>query len=118
MERAKKIQCPAPLPEEPVILRLAKMLVPVPYTAPVKKAKGVRSGPHHKGASDATSEDKTCSSAAEDDNNEEEEEENNPPPDEGRKKRAASMNLEAGTSKKGKGSFADNSAWDVGSSPG
>ena len=58
---------------------------------------------------------KTLSSAAEDD--EEEEEENNPPPDEGKKKRAASTNLEAETSKKGKGSLADNSAWDVDSSP-
>ena len=28
MERAKRIQCPALLPEEPVTLRLAKMLVP------------------------------------------------------------------------------------------
>ena len=83
MERAKRIQCPAPLPEEPVIPRLAKMLVPAPYKAPEKKAKGVRSGPRRKGASDATSEDKTRSSVAEDD---EEEEENNPPPDEGRKK--------------------------------
>ena len=44
-------------------------------------------------------------------------EENNPPPDEGRKKRAASTNLEAETSKKGKSSLADNSAWDVDSSP-
>ena len=33
MERAKRIQCPAPLPEEPVISRLAKMLVPAPYKA-------------------------------------------------------------------------------------
>ena len=62
-----------------------------------------------------TSEDElTLSSAAEDD--EEEEEENNPPPEEGKKKRAASTNLEAETSKKGKGSLADNSAWDVDSS--
>ena len=71
MERAKKIQCPALLPEEPVIPRLAKMLVPAPYKAPEKKAKGkakgVRSGPRRKGASDATSEDKTRSSVAEDD---------------------------------------------------
>ena len=75
MERAKKIQCPAPLPEEPVIPRLAKMLVPVSYTVLAKKAKGkakgVRSGPRRKGASDATSEDKTHSSAAEDDDDEE-----------------------------------------------
>ena len=71
MERAKQIQCPAPVPEEPVIPYLAKMLVPAPYTASAKKAtgkaKGVRSGPRRKGASDATSEDMTRSSVAEDD---------------------------------------------------
>ena len=40
MGRAKWIQCPAPLPEELVIPRLVKMLVPAPYKAPEKKAKG------------------------------------------------------------------------------
>ena len=58
------------------------MLVQAPYEVPVKKAtgkaKGVRSGPLHKGSSDATSEDKTRSSAAKDDD-EEEEEDNYPP---------------------------------------
>ena len=120
MERAKRIQCPAPLPEEPVIPRLAKMLVPAPYTTLAKKAtgkaKGVRSGPRRKGASDAMSEDKTRSSVAEDDD-EEEEEESDSPPDGGRKKRAASTNLEAEASKKEKVSLADNSAWDIDSSP-
>ena len=61
MERAKRIQCPAPLPEEPVIPRLAKMLVPTPYKAPEKKARkkatGAKSGPRRKGTSDVTSED-------------------------------------------------------------
>ena len=82
MERAKRIQCPAPLPEEPVIPRLVKMLEPAPYKAPEKKAtrkaKGVWSGPRHKGTSDATSEDKTHSSAAEDNDDEEEEESDSP----------------------------------------
>ena len=55
------------------------MLVPAPYKASEKKAKGVQSGPRHKGASDVSSEDKIHSSAAEDDD--EEEEENNSPPD-------------------------------------
>ena len=95
------------------------MLVPAPYQAPEKKAKkkakGVRSGPRRKGASDVSSEDKTHSSAAEDDD--EEEEESNSPPDGGRKKRAASTNLEAEAPKRGKGPLADNSAWDVDSSP-
>ena len=81
------------------------MLVLTPYKAPEKKAtgkaKGVRSGPCRKGALNATFEYKTRSSAVEDDDDDEEEE-NNPPPDEGRKKRAASANLEAETSKKGR----------------
>ena len=118
-ERAERIHSSAPLPEEPVIPLLAKMLVPAPYQAlekkAKKKAKGVRSGPRRKGASDVSSEDKTHSSAAEDDD--EEEEERSSPPDGGRKKRAASTNLEAEAPKRGKGSLADNSAWDVDSSP-
>ena len=93
------------------------MLVPAPYRPLEKKAKGANGGPRRKGASDAMSEDEvTLSYATEDDDNEEEEE-NNPPPDEGKKKRAASMNLEAEMSKKGKGSLTDNSTWDVDSSP-
>ena len=95
------------------------MLVSAPYTAPAKKAtgkaKGVRSGPRRKGASDVSSEDKTLSSAAEDDDDEEEE--STSPPDGGRKKRAASTNLGAEVPKRGKGPPADNSAWDVDSSP-
>ena len=114
MGRAKWIQCPAPLPEEPVIPRLAKMLVPVRYKAPEKKAKGAKSGPRRKGASDVTSEDDEAhSSVPEDNDEEEEEEENNPPPEERRKKREASARLEAETPKKGKGVPAVNTAWDV-----
>ena len=122
-ERAKRIQCPAPLPEEPVIPRLAEMLVPAPYKAPEKKAKkkakGAKSGPRRKGTSEAKSEDdETHSSVPEDnDGEEEEEEENNPPPEERKKKRAASAHLEAETPKKGKGVPAVNTAWDVDSSP-
>ena len=91
MERAKQIQCPAPLPEEPVIPRLAKMLVPAPYKAPEKKAKkkakGAKSGPRRKGASDATSKDEEAhSSVPEDNDGEEEEEENNPPLRRGRRR--------------------------------
>ena len=95
------------------------MLFPAPYDVPEKKAKktakGARSGLRRKGASDVTSEDETHSSAAEDDD--EEEEESDSPPEGGRKKRAASTNLEAKAPKRGKGSLADNSAWDVDSSP-
>ena len=78
MERVKRIQCPAPLPEEPVIPRLAKMLVPAPYKAPEKKAKGAKSGPRRKGASDVTSEDEETHSSAADDDGEEEEEKTSP----------------------------------------
>ena len=75
-KQAKKIRCSAPLPEEPVTPRLAKMLESTPYKAPEKKAigkaKGIRSGPRRKGTLDVTSEDKTRSPAAEDDDDEEE----------------------------------------------
>ena len=119
MERAKQIQCPAPLPEEPIIPRLAKMLVPVPYKAPEKKAKkkakGAKGGPRCKGTSDITSEDEETHSSVPEDNDEEEEE-TNPPPEE-KKKRAASTHPEAKAPKKGKGALAVNTAWDVDSSP-
>ena len=119
MEKAKWIQCPAPLPEEPVIPRLAKMLVSAPYKAPEKKAKGAKSGPRRKCTSDVTSEEDEAHSSIPEDNDEEEEEEeeNNPPPEERRKKRATSAHLEAETPKKGKGVTAVNTAWDVDSSP-
>nr|XP_045089475.1 uncharacterized protein LOC123497211 [Aegilops tauschii subsp. strangulata] len=39
IEKVERIQCSAPLPEEPVIPLLAKMLVPMPYQPPEKKAK-------------------------------------------------------------------------------
>lgn len=95
------------------------MLFPAPYDVPEKKAKktakGTRSGLRRKGASDMSSEDETDSSATEDDD--EEEEEGGSPPEGGRRKRGASMNLEAKAPKKGNGYLADNSAWDVDSSP-
>ena len=122
-ERAKRIQCPVPLPEEPVIPRLAEMLVPTPYKAPEKKAKkkakGAKSGLRRKGTSDVASEDNETHSSVPEDNEgeEEEEEENSPPPEERKKKRAASAHLEAETPKKGKGVPAVNTAWDVDSSP-
>ena len=73
----ERIQCPAPLPENPAIPLLTKMLVPAPYQAPEKKAKETRSGLRRKGTSDVTFEDaETHSSHTEDD--EEEEESNSP----------------------------------------
>ena len=95
------------------------MLFPAPYDVPEKKtkkaAKGTRSGLRRKDTSDLSSEDETDPSVAEYDD--EEEEEDNSPPEGGRKKRVASPNLEAKAPKRGKGSLADNSAWDVDSSP-
>ena len=38
-KKVEWIQCPAPLPEEPAIPLLTKILVPAPYQAPEKKAK-------------------------------------------------------------------------------
>ena len=95
------------------------MLVPAPYQAPEKKAKKkgleARSGLHHKGISDATSEDaKTHSSPATEDDDEEEE--SNSPPEGGRKKRAASTRLETEASKRGRASLADDTASDTDSS--
>ena len=78
-------------------------------------AKGSRSGLRRKGASDMSSKEETDSSVAEDDS--EEEEEGGLTPEGGKKKREASTNLEAKAPKRGKGSLADNSAWDVDSSP-
>ena len=93
-----------------------KMLVPVPYQAPEKKAKGAGSGLRRKGASDMTSKDNEAHSSAAEDDDEEEEESSSPTEGAG-KKRVASTNLEAEVSKRGKGSLTDNSAWDVDSRP-
>ena len=83
MERAKRIQCPAPLPEDPAIPLLMKMLVLAPYQAPEKKAKKkgkeARSGLRRKGTSDITSEDTEAPSSHEGDEDKEEEEESNSP---------------------------------------
>ena len=122
MENTQWIQCPAPLPEEPFIPCLARMLVPARYIALEKKAKGAKSGPCRKGTSDATSEDDEAHSSVPEDNDEEEEEEeeNNPPPEEKKKKKkkkVASTHLEAKAPKKGKGAPTVDTEWDVDSSP-
>ena len=84
MKKAERIHYPAPLPEDPAVPLLTKMLVPAPYQMPEKKAKETRSGLHRKGTSDLTSEDaETHSSLTEDDD--EEEERNSPLRREGRK---------------------------------
>ena len=85
------------------------MLVPVPYQAPEKKAKGTRGGLRRKGNSDMTSEEAEAHSSTAEDDEEEEEEEESHSPCRGRKKRTASTRLEAETSKKGKASLPDES---------
>ena len=105
MERAKRIQCPAALPEETVIPRLAEMLVPAPYKAPEKKAKGAKSGPCRKGTSDVTSEDEEAHSSVpeDDDEEEEEEEEKNPPPQGGKEEKGGLHESGGGNAQEGEG---------------
>lgn len=74
MAIAKRIDCPAPLPEDPATALLTEMLFLAPYEVPEKKAKkkatGTRKGLWRKVVSDSLSEDtEACSS------NENEEEE-------------------------------------------
>ena len=110
-KKAEQINCPAPLPEDPEIPLLTKMLVPAPYQAPENKAKGTRGGLRQKGTSDVASGDADTHSPPATDN--EEEEESDSPPEGERKKRAASMHLEAKASKKGKISLSDDSESDT-----
>ena len=121
-KKAERIKCPASLPEDPAIPLLTKMLVPTPYQAPEKKAKKKgkedKSGLHRKGTSDVVSEDTEALSSHEgDDDEQEEEEESNSPLKGGKKKRAASVDLEAEASKKGKLSLSDDSESDAGATP-
>ena len=76
----ERINCPAPLPEDPADALLKEMLVPVPYEALEKKAKKkatwTRKGFRRKVISDSSSENTEAHSSHE---NEEEEEESSPP---------------------------------------
>src|SRR4051812_2917366 len=105
MKKAERIVCPAPLPEDPAIPLLTKMLVPAPYQAPEKKAKKkgkeAKGGLRRKGTSDAMSED-TEATSSHDEDEEEEEENNSPPKGRRKKKRATSMDPEAEASKRGR----------------
>ena len=113
----ERIQCPAPLPEEPAGPLLTKMLVPAHYEAPKKEAskkvKKTRSGLRHCEASDAKSEDSSDHPSSKD---EEEEEEDESPVGEG-KKRTASSSLEAELPKRGRGSLPEASTTAADSSP-
>ena len=114
----ERIQCLAPLPEEPAGPLLTKMLVPAPYKAPKKEAskkvKKTRSGLHCREASDARS---AGSSDARSSKDEDEEAEEDEPHSEGGKKRAASPSLEAKSPKRGRGSHPEASTTAADNSP-
>ena len=101
----ERIQCPAPLPEEPAGPLLTKMLVPAPYKAPKKEApkqvKKTWSGLRRREALDTRSEGSSDAPSSED---EEEEAEEDEPRSAGREKHAASPSLEAESPKRGRGS--------------
>ena len=101
-KKAERIHCLAPLPKEPAVPLLMKMLVPAPYKVPKKtaekEAKKTRGGRRRRGTSDTISEGSDARSASEEDGEEEE----NASPTGGRKKRTASVHLEAEPPKRGK----------------
>ena len=94
------------------------MLVPAPYKAPnkeaSKKVKNTRSGLRRHEALDSKSEDSGDDPSSED---EEEEAEENAPHSGGGKKRSASLSLEAGSPKRGRGSLPEASTMAADSSP-
>ena len=112
----ERIQCPAPLPEEPAGPLLTKMLVPAPYEAPKKEAskkvKKTRSGLRRREASDTQSEDSSAHPSSEDAEEEEEDES-----DAGGKKRTASSSLDAESPKRGRGSHPEASTTAADNSP-
>ena len=69
VEMAERIDCPAPLPEDPVDALLAEMLVPAPYKLSKKKAEkkatGTRKGLRREAAPDASPEDDEAHSSHE-----------------------------------------------------
>ena len=92
--KAERIKCPAPLPEYPADPELMKMLVPVPYQAPEKKAKKkkgkeAKGAPRHKGPSDIVYGETEALSSHDGDDEEEEEEVESDSPHKGRKKKRA-----------------------------
>ena len=89
METAKRIDCPAPLPEDPAMALLTEMLFLAPYEVSEKKAKkkatGTRKGLWRKFVSDSSSDDTKAHSSNE--NEEEEEESPRPSPNRGRQEK-------------------------------
>ncbi|XP_044348681.1 uncharacterized protein [Triticum aestivum] len=100
---AERIDCPAPLPEDPADELPTEMLAPAPYQVPEKKAKkkamGTRRSSRRNVVPDSSSEDTEAHYS-----NDNEEEEENPLPENkgGGKKRKATLSGEAEGSKKGR----------------
>ena len=97
MRKAEQIICPAPMPENPVDARLARLLVPAPHVVPEKKAKKEATGTR-KSSRFQVSDDSEADSSPED----EEKKKRASPQAGGGKKRKASPTREAEGSKKGK----------------
>ena len=96
MKKAKQLVCPAPMPENPVDARLARLLVPAPHVVPEKKAKKEATGTR-KSSRFQVSDDTGAESSPGD-----EEEKEDSLPEEGERKRKASPTGEAEGSKRGR----------------
>ena len=95
MRKAEQIICPAPMPENPVDARLARLLVPAPHVVPEKKAKEATGA--RKSSRFQVSDDSGADSSPE---NEEEKEDSLP--EEGERMMKASPTREAEGSKRGR----------------
>ena len=65
MVTAKRVDCPAPLPEDTATALLGEMLFLAPYEVPEKKAMGTRKGLLRKVVSDSSSKDTEAHSSNE-----------------------------------------------------
>ena len=104
MRKAEQIICPAPMPENPVDARLARLLVPAPHVVPEKKAKKVATGTR-KSSRFQVSDDSGADSSPE-----KEEEKEDSLLEEGERKRKASPRGKAEGSKRGRTIPPDGSA--------
>ena len=105
MRKAEQIICLAPMPENPVDARLARLLVPAPHVVPEKKAKKEATGAR-KSSRFQVSDD----SGADFPPPPNEEEKEDSLPEEGERKRKASPTGEAEGSKRGRTIPPDSSA--------
>ena len=104
MKKAEQIDCPAPMPENPVDARLAGLLVPAPHVVSEKKAKKEATGTR-KSSRFQVSDDSEADSSPKD-----EEEKEDSLLEEGERKRKASPTREAEGSKRGRTIPQDSSA--------